>query len=267
MRKLTIAAAMLLCCVVVTGTFAQTTNATVGGTVSDPSGAFIPGVAVTATNTKTGIVNNALSNEAGAYQFASLQPGTYKFSAELPSFQTQVKQIDLGISQEVRLNFTLQVASASTAVEVTVAADSVLATTSSSLGTVLPEAKISALPLVSRNVLDLIQTSAGTETRGGYNGAFAGNRTSASNVTLNGVVVTDGRNDTGANSVTNVTPDLIEEVRVIVSPADAEMGRGAGQVQLISRSGTNQLRGSLFWSNHNSALDANSWRNNLDGRS
>src|SRR2546430_2729525 len=187
MRKLTIAAAILLCCVGVTGAFAQTTNATVGGTVADASGAFIPGVSVTATNTQTGIVNTATTNEAGAYQFASLQTGIYKISAELAGFQTQVKQIELGISQEVRLNFALQVGSVGTSVDVTIAADSVLATTSSSLGTVLPEDKIAALPLVSRNVMDLIGTSAGTESRGGYSGVFAGNRTSASNVTLNGV--------------------------------------------------------------------------------
>jgi hypothetical protein len=144
MGKLVMATAMMLCCLLASGAFGQTTNATAGGTVTDPSGAFIPGVTVTATNTQTGIVNTVLTNEAGAYQFASVQPGAYKFSAELPGFQTQVKQIDLGISQEVRLNFALQVASVGTSVEVSVAADSVLATTSSSLGAVLPEEKISS---------------------------------------------------------------------------------------------------------------------------
>jgi hypothetical protein len=261
------AAAVLLCCVLVTRTFAQTTNATAGGIVSDATGAVIPGVTITATNTQTGIVSTALTNEAGAYYFASLQPGSYKISAELPGFQTIVNTIDLGTSQQVRLNFALQVGSAAgTEVNVTVEPDALLATTGSSLGTVLTETKVAALPLASRNVLDLIQTTGGTQSRGGYNGVFAGSRTSAANVTLNGVVVTDGRNDTGAVSVTNVTPDLVEEVRVIVSPADAEMGRGSGQVQLRTRSGTNEFRGSVFWSNHNSALDANTWRSNLEGR-
>ena len=265
MTKLAVATATLVCCLLVRSAFGQTTNATLGGTVSDATGALIPGVNVTATNTQTGIISTALTNESGAYQFASIQPGTYKITAELQGFQTQVSQIDLAVSQVVRLNFTLQVASVGTSVEVNVAADSVLATTSSSMGTVLPESKLSALPLASRNAFDLIETAGGTQSRGGYLGVFAGNRTSATNVTLNGVVVTDGRNDTGATSVTNVTPDLVEEVRVIVSPADAEMGRGAGQVQLVTRSGTNQFRGSVFWSNHNSALDAGSWQNNMHG--
>ncbi len=83
--------------------FAQTSNATLGGTVSDATGALIPGVSVTATNVATGIVTTVLTNEAGAYQFASLQTGTYKVVAELSGFQTQTyNNVTLGISQQVR---------------------------------------------------------------------------------------------------------------------------------------------------------------------
>ena len=71
-----VAAASLLSILVLTNTFAQTTNATLGGTVSDASRALIPGVSVTATNTQTGIVTTVITNETGAYQFASLQTGT-----------------------------------------------------------------------------------------------------------------------------------------------------------------------------------------------
>ena len=114
--------------------------------MADASGALIPGVTITAT--QTGIVNTTVSNEAGAYQFASLQTGTYKVTAELPGFQAQVyNQIALGVSQQVRLNFTLQVGSVTQAVEVTVAADTLLATSSASVGNVLPEYKVRDLPL------------------------------------------------------------------------------------------------------------------------
>src|SRR5205809_1355864 len=109
--------------------FSQSTNATVGGTVQDAMGAFIPGVTITATNTATGIVTTVITNEAGAYQFASLQTGTYTLKAELAGFQTQTyNQVNLGGSQQVRLNFTLQVSSVATAVEVTAAADTLIAT-------------------------------------------------------------------------------------------------------------------------------------------
>src|SRR6267142_5955685 len=133
--------------------FGQTSNATLGGTVSDASGAFIPGVTVKATNTATGIVTTVFSNEAGAYQFASLQTGSYKVTAELPGFQTQAyNNVVLGISQQVRLNFTLQVGTQAQSVEVNIAADTLIATTSSSVGSVLPEYKVRDLPLASRNI-------------------------------------------------------------------------------------------------------------------
>src|SRR5207245_5703515 len=109
MRKLTAALAVFVCVMSVHNASAQTSNATLGGTVSDASGAFIPGVMITATNTATGIVTTVLSNEAGAYQFASLQTGTYRVAAELPGFQTKAyNNVVLGVSQQVRLNFTLQ---------------------------------------------------------------------------------------------------------------------------------------------------------------
>ena len=91
--------------IVPAGAFAQV-NATVGGTVSDASGALIPGVEVTAKNNATGIVTTRLTNEAGNYDFASLQPGTYTVSASLTGFQSVTyNNVQLSQSQQVRLNF------------------------------------------------------------------------------------------------------------------------------------------------------------------
>jgi len=139
-RKSTYAVAALLCLFLSFNGFSQTSDATVGGTVADATGALIPGVTVTATNAGTGIVNTVVTNESGAYSFAALQPGNYKVSAELPGFQTQTfTNVQLGGAQQVRMNFTLQVgAAAGTNVEVTVAADTLLATSSNSVGTILP---------------------------------------------------------------------------------------------------------------------------------
>src|SRR5437867_8652841 len=273
MTKPIIATALALCFLLSTHSFSQTSNATLGGIVSDTTNALIPGVTITASNTQTGIVTTVITNEAGAYQFASLQTGTYKVSAELPGFQTQTySDVVLGISQQVRLNFTLPVGSLAQSVEVTVAADTVLATTSASVGTVIPIYKVRDLPLGGRNVMDLVLKQSGTgpivataragETDQGY---FAGGRLSAVNTTRDGFVVSDGRYNHGAFSATYTSPDLVEEVRVVTSPVDAEMGRGSGQVQMVTRSGTNQLRGSIFWTNRNSALDASNWFNNFSG--
>jgi hypothetical protein len=120
--------------------------------------------------------------------------------------------------------------------------------------------------LGGRNVLDLITTTGGTgPTEGITDGYFAGGRLSAVNTTRDGFVVSDGRYNHGAYSATYVSPDLVEEVRVITAPVDAEAGRGAGQIQMVTRSGTNQFRGSVFWTNRNSALDASNWFNNYRG--
>ncbi len=263
MREFLFAARMLLCLVISTHAFAQTSNATLGGTVSDATGALIPGVTITATNIATGIVTTVTSNEAGAYQFASLQTGTYRVSAELTGFQTRTySDVVLGVSQQVRLNFTLQVGAVAQAVEVTVAADTLLATSSASVGAVFPEYKVRDLPLLTRNVIDLVGATAGTV---GSN--FAGGRPGQVNTTRDGIVVSDGRylEANGAFSTTYTSPDLVEEVRIIVAPADAEAGRGSGQVQMATRSGTNQFRGAVFWMNSNSALGANTWFNNFNG--
>lgn len=263
MKKM-LAVAVTLICLFSIQTFAQTSNATLGGTVSDATGALIPGVSITATNTGTGIVSTAITNEAGAYQFASLQTGTYSVTAELPGFQTQARSgLALGVSQQVRLNFALQVGSVAQTVEVTIAADTLIATSSSSVGTVLPEYKVRDLPLGGRNVMDLLATTGGAgPTEDNFDGNFAGGRLSSVNVTRDGFNVTDGRYNYGALTSTYTSPDLVEEVRVITAPVDAEFGRGSGQVQMVTRSGTNAFRGSVFWTNRNSALDASKWFNN-----
>src|SRR6185503_17327816 len=260
MKKVTCAAGLLLCLLLSMNGFGQSINASVGGTVGDATGALIPGVTVTATNTGTNIASTVVSNESGAYSFPSLQPGTYKISAELPGFQTQTfTEVQLGGAQQVRLNFTLQVAAAAgTNIEVTVAADTLLATSSNSIGTVLPDAKIRELPTQAANVFNLVQNMPGVQKNaGGTFGFMAGGRLGDVNATRDGVNVNDGRYENGAWSVVYSSPDLVEEVKVVVAPVDAETARGNGQVSLVSRSGTNQYRGSVSWSNHNSALDAN----------
>ena len=266
-RRSTYAVAALLCLFVSVNGFTQgTVNATVGGTVADTSGALIPGVTVTATNVGTGIANTVVTNESGAYNFASLQPGSYKISSELPGFQTQTfTDVQLGGAQQVRLNFTLQVAAAAgTNVEVTITADTILATSSNSIGTVLSEAKIRELPTIAANVFNLVQSMPGVQSNaGGTFGYMAGGRLGDVNATRDGVNVNDGRYENGAWSVVYTPPEMVEEVKVIVAPVDAETSRGNGQVQLVSRSGTNQYRGTVSYSNHNSALDANSWINNF----
>src|SRR5262245_21717008 len=92
-------------------------NGTLSGTVSDPSGALIPGVEVTARNTGTGVASTTIINESGTYRFPSVQPGSYQVTATLAGFQTQTFRLSLGTSQDIRQNFTLQVGNVAQSVE------------------------------------------------------------------------------------------------------------------------------------------------------
>ena len=264
MRKVPVAITVLLCLIQTNAAFAQTGNASVGGFVQDPSRAFIPGVTVTALNTQTGVATTVVTNESGAYNVPSLLPGTYKLSAELPGFRTQVyNDVQLGANTAARYNFTLEVGAVTEAVEVTAERTALLAETSPTIGQVLPERQVRDLPLVSTNVLDLMKTMPGVRGAGlGISTTFAGISTNYVNTVRDGISVQEGRYENGVGSTTLINPDMVGEFRVILTPVDAELGRGNGQVQIITRSGTNEFRGSAVWNVRNSALDANTWSNN-----
>jgi hypothetical protein len=244
-------------------------TATVTGIVSDASGAVLPGVDVTATNTNTGIAVSRVTTEAGSYTVPALQPGPYRIVAALPGFREAVIQVNLTPNQVYRFNFKLEVGTVATTVEVVSDADALLATTTSSVGDALPEKEVFSLPLATRDVFDLLDTTAGlVRSQEGDATNFAGTRVSAVNTTRDGIVVSDGRylDWNGAYAATYSSPDLVEEVQVSVGAVDAEAGRGSSQVRLQTRSGTNEYHGALFWTTNNSALNANSWFNNLSGR-
>ena len=115
-----LASALTVCLLFATVLFAQEgINASLSGTVSDPTGALIPGVEVTAKNTGTGVAATAITNETGTYRFPSLQPGSYETTAVLTGFSTQTVRLTLGMSQQIRQNFSLAVGTVAQAVEVT----------------------------------------------------------------------------------------------------------------------------------------------------
>ena len=244
--------------------------AAVSGTVTDASKALIPGVSVKATAVDTGIVTDAVSNESGSYNFSNLAPGRYTLSASLPGFQTRTLT-DVNLSQNTtsRYNFELTVSGVNTQVEVQVSADTILASQGASIGTVLNEQRIRDLPLVGNNVLNLITVLAGIENIAADNAVFGREATtfagvSAQNVSIvrDGIQVQDNRYPNGINSVTTINPDLVGEIRLILTPVDVEIGRGNGTIQYSTRSGTNRYSGSAVWSFRNTALDPNTWVNN-----
>jgi len=246
----------VLICLFSAAAFAQ--NSGVSGSVSDQSNALIPGVTVTATNIDTGVVVTNISNEAGTYNFVSLQPGNYKMTASLPGFQTQTfNNYRVGGGEQLRLNFALQVAAGATTVEVSVDATNIIQTSSSSIGQVLPSSRVQNLPLIGTDVLQLIDVLPGVV---GEN--FAGVSQMSVNTTRDGLSVSDGRFNAGVFATTVMNPDLVGEVKLILAPVDAELGRGNGQVQITTRSGTNRYTGNATWNIKNTALNPNTWANN-----
>jgi hypothetical protein len=257
-----------------TSAFGQANNATLSGTVADSSGAVLPGVSVRASNTATGVVSSSVSNEAGAYNILSLIPGTYSVSAELPGFQKQTyPNVVLGNAVTIRLNFTLPVATLNTSVEVTVQADIALQTSTGTVGQVLSQTRVQNLPVVGNNVLDMltllggldnfVATSApGQSAFGREATTLAGVSAQAVPVIRDGIMVQDQRWPTGINTATVMNQDLVGEIKLIVAPVDAELGRGNGAVQISTRSGTNEFHGAATWNGQNTALNPNSWQNN-----
>ena len=258
--------------------FAQGGNAQLGGVVEDPSKALVPGVTITATNVDTAVTTKQITNESGVYSFPALQPGTYEVTAELPGFKKAVQRAQLPYAGQVRVNFTLEIGQQTQTVEVTASTDSILKESSASVGDVLPQSKIESLPLVGNNVLDLLETLPGLRSNITNDSLDTVNGLGLDtiNVTRDGLSINDGRYAAGTTtggaaitgkgryllSDTTLLPDLVGEIRLILSPVDAELGRGNSQIQISTRSGTNRYTGTAAWYVRNTALDANTWENN-----
>ena len=253
-----------MCFLLVGSTVFAQGNGQVSGSVQDPSKALIPGVTITLTNTATGVVSTQVSNESGVYSFASVPPGAYKLSGSLPGFKTAVfNDVTVGTSAQVRLNITMQLGEVASLVEVSVSAQQLLTESSASIGEVLTQQRVSDLPMVRGDVLDLVRIMPGmrVDPFGDQFSAFTGLPTNTINTTRDGLSVTDTRNNI-LSGTTTMSPDLVGEIRIILSPVDAEFGRGNGQIQIQTRSGSNKFTGTAVWNIRNSGLASNSWLNN-----
>jgi hypothetical protein len=242
---------------------AQGTDAVLTGSVLDSTGAVVPQATVTALNINTGVATRETSNASGVYLFPALPPGDYNVTADRTGFKKyELEKLTLRTGDHVQQNLLLQVGGSTETVEVVANSDSV-STLTSSAGGELSKTRISDLPVASRNAMDLVLTQAGVV---GTN--FNGARNDMLNISLDHANIVDNfiTESLGTTQIfTSV--DRIEEVHVVTSPADAEYGRGSGQVQLISKSGTNKFHGSGFDNIHNTDLNANSWSNNRNGLS
>src|SRR4029079_4764046 len=189
--------------------------------------------------------------------------------AELTGFKRVVNnEVQLPYAGQIRIHFTLDIGQTTQTVEVSVAADSILRESSASVGDVLTREQVQNLPLVGNNVLDLLGTLPGIRfNNSGAADTINGLGVDTINTTRDGMSINDVRNPASIYGIrsfsdTTLLPDLIGEIRMILSPVDAELGRGNSQIQISTRSGTNKYTGAASWNVRNSALDANTWDNN-----
>lgn len=253
---------------------AQTAVTSLHGTVTDQTGAEVPGAQVTITDPDTGAKATQVTDGHGNYFFEQITPGRYTILVEATGFTSQ-KQVgvEMLVNQPMTANFKLPVAAASQTVEVVDTA-SQLNTQDATVGTPFDTKQIETLPFEGNNVLDLLSLQSGVlflgdQTQqqqnavgGDRSGAVDGARSDQSNVTLDGVDDNDQNSGFAFSGVLRSTRDSVEEFRVVTTNSNADSGYSSGaQVSLVTRSGTNKLHGSLYEFYRPTNTVANDWFN------
>jgi hypothetical protein len=244
---------------------AQASTGRLAGTVFDTSGAVLPGTSVTASNGATGVAHTEFTNERGAFVFASLPVGTYKVSVELAGFKTATySEVIINVGQEYSLTSRLEVGTLSETVEVT-AGVSLVKTTTPEVSSTVQQAQVLAIPLANRDVTNLIKAQAGVVgIPNRSNTVINGGRPSWTQVTLDGINIQD--NFIRVNSLdflpNRPTSDSVAEFSVTSSVQGADAAGGASSVRMVTPSGTNQFRGSVFEFRRDNEWAANSFFNN-----
>ena len=259
---------MVALAVPVTMVFAQQDRGTFNGTVSDPSGAAIPGVMVTIVNIATNARYDSVTNDAGQYTVPNLPIGTYKLTYQRSGLKSYVRETTtLNVAQVVRVDVQMQVGAISESIEVR---DDVPALQSDSpeVGTVIDSRNVNDLPLgfaggryAENFAYKLAPGVSGNNWESRINGSPAFSK----------AVVLDGADATiyigGQFGESSPSMEALEEFKVQTSGMSAEYGRtGGGIFNFVMKSGTNQLHGSALGFIHNEWMDANSFVNNFYGR-
>src|ERR1039458_1218511 len=253
---------------------AQSGRGTLTGSVNDATGASIVGAAVTLTDTNTGSRYAAVANSQGLYTFSELQPGTYTLAVTSPGFKSYTQiGITVNVGSTASVNAVLQIGAATQNITVTGDA-SQLQTESSDVGTTVPSELIEDLPLFfggePRNPLQFVTITPG------FSGVMSNSPTEQGGFKLNGGqqsgtdIFVDGATIelASANLQMNygISVEAVQEFKVMTNTLDAQYGRtSGGLINLVTKSGTNSLHGSVYDNLKNRSLDANSWINDLQG--
>jgi hypothetical protein len=255
---------------------AQTTNGSIQGTVTDPSGATVGGASVTGRNLDTGLTQSTTTTDAGNYSLPNLPPGRYSVTVEAPNMKKYSREgVTVATAATVSLDIPMQVGAVSDSVTVT--ADALqLQTATSDIGATVQSSLVANLPLAVsgtiRNPVQFIELVpgfvGGVDNNPGSNSSddfkVNGGQEGGTDILVDGVSISLVSPNTQWNK--GVSSDAVQEFKVLQSNFSPEYGEsGDGIISLTMKSGTNELHGSAYDYLRNTALDANSWKNNLLG--
>jgi hypothetical protein len=233
--------------------FGQANTGSIRGTVSDSSGAVVPGAKIGLTNVKTGVQSSTTTDGLGAYLFEFLPPGEYRVEAEVSGFKKVIREnITLDVARQLRVDIGLEAGQVSETVSVT-ARSSLVETETGTLSTTVETAQVANLPSISRNPQDMRLLAPGVV------------NTNNGPITQGGLVRKDPYYIDGVNSSfhvwsgnpVNPNPDVIAEFKTLTNSFSAEYGETSGAVMVsTTKSGTNEYHGTLFEFWRNDALNA-----------
>jgi hypothetical protein len=271
----------LALCLGTLSVFAQATSS-LRGKVADAQGGALPGVTVVLKNAETAFTREVVTDETGSYSLLQVPPGTFTITAELPGFQTASAKIALQVNTPATLDLKMEIGGITESVQVE-AAVAMINTTDASIGNAFKEVQVRQLPLMTRNVVELLSLQPGVTPTGETLGA----RRDQNNITLDGVDINDNQTsglenptqsaqqgglntgnsrDSGFNAALPVPLDSVQEFRVTVGGQNANQGRSSGgQVSLVTKSGTNLFHGSAYEYNRDTKFSANNWFSNRSG--
>src|SRR6266540_1910044 len=262
--------ATFLLVLICSSAFCQSGSASLRGIVTDPQANPISGAAVTLSNIERNFSRTQTTSESGAYLFSAISPGSYRVEVESKGFKkASISDVRAQIDTSKDLDIQLEVGDVNETVSITAGAEAPLNTTDATIGNTFESRRITELPLNARNVVGLLSLQPGVTQTGYVNGG----RVDQFNITLDGVDVNEQQN--GLDIVTNqafasvlrVTPDSVQEFRVVTTNPNADSGRSSGaQVSLVTKSGTNEFHGSVFEYHRNTVTTANDFFNNAAGR-
>lgn len=252
-KRIILFGAVFVCLSLVGSIFAQGTTSRFTGTVTDSAGAAIPEAKVVLTNEGTNVSLNTVTGGGGGYTFDLILPGTYTITVERQGFKRFVSTGNVvNINQPATVNVALSAGGIEETVTVKSAVEEVQTSTSGNVGSTIEQRTVESLPIVGtrgRNPLDLLIYQPGIVVGSNAGGGVHvhGSRDRAFNFTLDGIDINESTTGGGNFTPLRTNPDSIQEFQVVTSNFTAELGRSSGaQVTLVTRSGTNDLRGNIF---------------------